>query len=153
VTAVDPLSLPLSSIRGALVAGASGLYREEGAVGLLIAHDVWPRRGDFLRACVEVDDDGWTRDGVATLASVDWDAARLLAGSVPASGEVAVLHVAVAIAVDDLGGQVTSLDAGNLALLLDALAHTAGWHERGITHQVTAVIGARPGHAAAGGAR
>ena len=92
---VDPMSLPLSSIRSALVAGAAGLYREEAAVDLLVAHDVWPRRGDFLRSCVEVDDDGWTRDGTAELASVNWDAARRLSESVPASSsEVALLRLA-----------------------------------------------------------
>ena len=135
---VDPMTLPLSVIREALTACARGLYREEAAVQLLIGHDVWPRRGDFLARCVEVDDDGWTRDGTATLASVDWDAARVLAGSAPgASSERAMLHLAAAIGNGQLGGFATSLDHINVGLLLDAIAHTAGWHEHGITLVVT----------------
>ena len=96
---VDPMTLPLSALREALVACAAGLYREEAAVALLIAHDVWPRRSDFLQSCLEVDDDGWTRDGTATLAAVDWDAARRLTEAARASSsEAAILRRAAAIA-------------------------------------------------------
>jgi hypothetical protein len=130
--------LPTSALREALIACARGSYREEAAVQLLLAHDVWPRRGDFLATCVEVDDDGWTRDGTATLAAVDWDAARRLTESARASSsEVAILRLAAAIADEEIGSCVTSLDATNLGLLLEAVAHAGAWHERGVSRRVT----------------
>ena len=141
MSAVDPLTLPLSALRDALTACATGLYREEAAVALLIAHDVWPRRGEFLQSCVEVDDDGWTRDGTATLAAVDWDAARRLTETGPASSsEAAILRLAAALADEETGSLLVRLDAANLALVLDAVAHCAGWHERGLAHQVTGLV-------------
>jgi len=138
VSPVDPTTLPGSAVREALVAGARGLYRDEVAVQLLLDHDVWPHRADFLQQCVQVDDAGWTCDGTDTLAGIDWDAARELAASSTASGsEMAVLELAVGLAEGTLGGLVIGLDPMNLWLFLDAVAHTAGWHERGITRLVT----------------
>jgi hypothetical protein len=139
------MAMPLSVVREALVACAAGLYREEAAVALLVAHDVWPRRGDFLRSCVDVDDDGWTRDGTATLAAVDWDAADALARTGPASSsEAAVLHLAADLANGNVGSLLIGLDTTNLSLVLEAIAHCAGWHERGVSRLVTGNVAARP---------
>ena len=146
---VDPMTLPLSALREALVACAAGLYREEAAVALLIAHDVWPRRSDFLQSCLEVDDDGWTRDGTATLAAVNWDAARTLTEAARASSsEAAILRLAAAIADEELGSLLAYLDVANLSLVLEAVAHCAGWHERGVTHRVTGVVAPAPARGA-----
>ena len=64
------------------------------AVELLIWHEHWIRRGDFLKACVASDPDGtsWIR----------WDAAKAFAFSNPqaSTSELAILDLAVSLGSD-----------------------------------------------------
>jgi hypothetical protein len=142
-TALDPDELAVM-----LSAWAEGAYPAEAAVGLLThgAGGLWLRRRDFLAACVEAVDDGWSRRGVVPMAFIDWDAVvRFLAAGAPASsGEVSVLRAAASVAGVAAGSllEVTgSLDVDNLGQVLEAIAHRAGWHERGVVRTVTGHAG------------
>lgn len=90
---------------------AAGSYRDEAAVELLIAHRTWLARRDFRRACLSAD------GGYAWL---DADrAARIADGD------------------ETVGLPASSSELRVLAIVLDAIAHAAGWHETGHTHLVT----------------
>lgn len=59
-----------------------------------------------------------------------------------ASGELQILAAAVSLAGEevrayDLGNLVTGLDTTNVTLLLDAVAHAAGWHQRHMDATIT----------------
>src|SRR3954468_1848757 len=144
-----------------LRAWANGMFASEAAVELLIAHDVWPRRRDFLFTLVDAVDDGWGPRGcVVPMASVDWDRVEAFLVSAPASrSEIAVLRLAASLAgattSRPLHDATAGLDETNTALVLNAIAHRCGWHERGTTQLITGALGeSRPsvnGHAAAAG--
>lgn len=141
---IDQTTLDPGQLAAMLAAWAEGYYPSEAAVGLLTygAGGHWLRRRDFLTACVEAVDDGWSRDGAVPMAVIDWDAVEaFLAGGVAASsGELSVLRAAASLAGANVGSlrEVTaSLDDGNLGHVLDAIAHRAGWHEHGFTRTVT----------------
>jgi len=140
MASLDPTTLTSDQLTSMLNTWAKGSYGDESAVNLLAAHGTWLARHDFLRACVDAADDGGTSDGTAPMAWVDWDAAARLARTVPAStSEVVILRLACALAGAETGTlrELTScLDTTNTARMLDALAHRAGWHERGIRHTV-----------------
>lgn len=119
---------------------ASGDYGLEAAVDLLAASRVWLHRDDFRAACVRataahlVDSLGLARWWL------DFEKAAQVAdrGTLPASdSERQVLALAASLAgypsSRPLHDLVTGLDTGNLALVLDAVAHTAGWHEHRAT--------------------
>ena len=138
MTVLDATTIPPAELVGMLAAWADGDYTSEAAAGLLAhaAGGVWLRRRDFLAACVEAVDDGWSRDGIVPMASIDWDAVTsfLAAGASASSGEINVLRAAASLAgkpTGDLREVTTSLDPSNLGFVLDAVAHRAGWHERG----------------------
>lgn len=140
----DVIDLTDEQIATGLRARARGLYPVEAAVELLLAHDAWPRRRDFRRSALWVSDDG------PEFIGVDWTAARELDLHAPASrSELAILTVAASLADHDtgvhLGDALTGLDQTNTTLVLHAIAHAAGWHERGTTALVT---GAFPGRRA-----
>jgi hypothetical protein len=144
VTTIDPTTLAPDELAAMLTAWAEGHLACEAAVGLLThaAGGYWIRRRGFLTACVTAVDDGWSRHGEVPMAVIDWDdvAGFLQAGVVASSGELSVLRTATSLAGVDVGPlrEVTAcLDVGNLALVLDAIAHQAGWHERGVTRTVT----------------
>jgi hypothetical protein len=108
----------------ALRAGAEGSHPAEAAVELLIAHDLWPHRGDFLATAVTVtpalDDPG------RLLAFIDWPAA--LAAYLPASSsEWQILALAAELAGVDSGRPLSELlgglDDGNTFLVLRAVVH------------------------------
>ena len=105
-----------------LLAGASGYSSDEAAVTLLIGHDTWLHRADFVRTCVSVDEPA---------AFIDWRAAvaALDAGELPCStSEAAVLRIAAglgAVAVD-LRAMLGGLDARNIVLVAEAVLHANG---------------------------
>lgn len=123
----------------------------QAAVALLVGHGYWLGRADFRRACVETcspdqDDHGPDDDGAAGAQPapvwVLWDEAPGFAARARAStGETAVLRAAASIA--GAGGSVSlrdlvrDLSAPSLALVLDAIAHAAGWHENARSWKVT----------------
>jgi len=144
VTAIDPTTLPPDQLAEMLAAWAEGDYASEAAVGLLThaARGYWLRSHLFLANCVTAVDDGWSRHGEVPMAVIDWEAVpALIAGGVPASsGELRVLCAAASLAGVDTGPLrelTASLDVDNLAAVLDAIAHSSGWHEYGLTHTVT----------------
>jgi hypothetical protein len=141
---IDPSTLDPGQLAAMLAAWAEGYHPGEAAVGLLArgAGGFWLRRRDFLAACIEAVDDGWSCGAVLPLAAVDWEAVEtfLADGVVASSGELSVLRVAASLAGAQVGSlrEVTaSLDVDNLGHVLDAIAHRAGWHERGACRTVT----------------
>jgi hypothetical protein len=129
-----------------LRAWANGLFASEAAVELLIAHDVWPRRRDFRFTLVDAVDDGWGPLGaVVPMASIDWDSVEAFLVSAPASrSEISVLRLAASLAgatvSRPLHDATAGLDETNTTLLLNAIAHRCGWHERGITQVITGTL-------------
>jgi len=126
--------LSADELAEALSRGASGMDTAEAAIGLLMAHGVWPARLAAAQFVELSDADepeepryawvGW-RHAVAAL-----DGGTLTGGSgsdnrvlrIPAS--LSELGVPV-----DLADAVTGLDRHNLALVLGALSHANGSHE------------------------
>ncbi|MGH3377647.1 MAG: hypothetical protein ACRDS0_03795 [Pseudonocardiaceae bacterium] len=118
-----------NELAGMLHAAASGLYTAEAAVELLIDHQTWLERADFIGQfiAVEHDEDG---DGYA---GVDWPAAldALNNHLLPCSGsEANVFRVAASLAGQapvTIGAVISGLDARNVTLVLNAIAHASGF--------------------------
>jgi hypothetical protein len=112
-----------------LRAGAAGLYCAVAAVELLIGHERWLYRGDFVAAFVEVVPA--LGDGTA-MAFVDWPraVARLKDGRMAcSSGEGQVLRLCASLAESvpvDLAEALTSLDTPTLMLVARAVLHAGG---------------------------
>ena len=124
----------------ALRAGTAGLYAQEAATDLLTAHGAWLHRPDFTAVAVER---VTTYAGIPA-AFINWDAA--LAADLPCAGsEYRILRLAAGLArtptPEPLAELLSSLDEHNIALVLDAIAHAAGWHARTLTHTVTGHLG------------
>ena len=138
MTTIDAETLTAQALAPMLRARAAGLLAGEAAVELLIRHDVWLHRTDFRAALVDAVDDGWGSGGsIEPLAAVDWDAVETyLETAVCARSEAAILRMAASLAGvtvrDSLLAMTSSLDDVNATLVLDALAHRFGWHERGL---------------------
>jgi hypothetical protein len=104
------------------------LYCAQAAVELLIAHQRWLGRGDFVGWFVRLVAD--SAGGV--LAVVSWRAAvrALAAGRLPCSdSEGHVLRIAASIAEGvpvDLGECLSTLDGANGGLVADAVLRAAG---------------------------
>ena len=109
-------------LAGLLETGASGYHPDEAAVALLIGHDTWLHRSDFVRTCVSVDE---------PMAFIDWLAAvaALDCGNLPCStSEASVLRIAAgfgAVPVD-LRAMLCGLDARNIVLVAKAVLHANG---------------------------
>jgi hypothetical protein len=103
---------------------AAGSCGDEAAVELLIAHDTWLHRDDFVVACVDYD-----HDGTHPVAWVDWHAVVpwIDDGTRCSASEARVLRLAAELAGVDSGQALldlfTSLDDRNSQLVLDAIAH------------------------------
>jgi hypothetical protein len=129
-----------------LVAGmrrwASG-HQAEAAVELLVGHRGWLHRPDFVTTALRVLPDGLGADGSEDhLVAVDWERAARYAGRIRTDGpDVAVLRVALGLAgqpvAPPLGELIGRLDQAGTTLVLHAIAHAAGWHERGTVALVT----------------
>ena len=118
-----------ASLAEALHAHARGIYAHEAAVALLIDHQYWLDRADFLSQYVD------TFSGLADgtpMAAICWheviadlDTGQL-AGS---SSENKILRLAASLANGisvDLHHNLTSLDDANLHHLITAIRHAAG---------------------------
>ena len=146
-TDLDPTTLEPDELAPMLRAWAKGLYTTEAAVELLIAHDHWLRRRDFLGRCTWACTDGWLGGETVPMAGIDWDtvaAATSLSnqnGLAGSSSEVQVLQLAASLAgatmQDSLLGLLAGLDQANTRFVLQAIAHRQGWHEHGITADIT----------------
>lgn len=102
------------ALAAGLRAWADGDRIATAAVELLISHQTWLYRQDFITACTD-SGDGMTR--------IWWDRARVFAESaeVPASTtEIAVLRLAVAIGADDY--RLASMGRANKDAIMRAFA-------------------------------
>jgi hypothetical protein len=120
------LTVPLDQLADLLVADARGDFAKEAAAHLVVAHDRWLRRDDFVSALL-----GYDRhlDG-HPVAWIDWP-------EVPAfldqhryacsSSEARILRIAAELAGTDtytpIDELLTGLDDTNAGLVLDAFAH------------------------------
>ena len=147
MTSIDPTTLAPDDLAPMLRAWASGMFASEAAVELLIAHDVWPRRRDFLFTLVDAIDDGWgPRGSVVPMAAIDWDRVEAFLMSAPASSsEISVLRCAASLAGAavnvPLRDATAALDETNAARVLNAIAHRCGWHERGTSRLINGRLG------------
>jgi len=92
----------------------------QAAVWLLLAHEVWPRRADFLRACVNRSPDGaWWIDFRA--ARIAFDNGEFDAGS---STEWAVLDLVITLGTDRF--RFRAMGPGNARSVATAVAHAVG---------------------------
>jgi hypothetical protein len=116
-------------LAAALRAHAEGLYCLQAAVGLLVGHQRWLCREDFVGRFVDLVPDP-ARDG--GLAVVRWRAAvrALAAGRLPCSdSEGQVLRIAASIAEGvpvSLSPCLSALDEANIGLVADAVRRAAG---------------------------
>jgi hypothetical protein len=116
-------------LAAALRAHAEGLYCLQAAVGLLIGHQRWLRRDDFLSRFVRLLPAA-VGDGV--VAVVAWRAAVRAVGASGLScsdSEAHVLRIAASIAEGvpvDLGVCLSTLDATNIGLVADAVCRAGG---------------------------
>ncbi|MEV0196100.1 hypothetical protein [Nonomuraea sp. NPDC050691] len=110
-------------------AWARGSYSTEAAVELLIQHDVWLRRSDFLRMGIEYAPAHYSGTSYAVFR---WDTLHsgLINGLLPCcNSEAAVLRLALSLAEGhpvDLGPAIARLDRTNLSLVLAAIRHAGG---------------------------
>jgi hypothetical protein len=129
---IDPQALTFDALAEALRAQAKGAYAAEAVAELLIRHESWLRRHDFVHL-IEVFPS--FADTSVLMASVDWEAVSELlpatqdaAGDLAASGsERCILAVAASLAgypsalpLDDL---LIGLDDSNGLLVLRSLQH------------------------------
>jgi hypothetical protein len=92
----------------------------QAAVWLLLAHEVWPRRGDFLRACVNRSPDGeWWID--FTAARTAYESGGFDHAS---STELAVLDLAISLGTDRF--RFRAMGPGNARAIATAVAHAVG---------------------------
>ena len=137
---IDALQLTPSELEPMLRVWAQGVQSLEAANELIINHGTWLARADFRRECVTAVDQGMHRGQHVPMAAISWQRAARFLETAPASrSESNVLRLACSLAGVDTGalGKLTEgLDPVNTARVLDALAHRAGWHERGMHHTV-----------------
>ncbi len=119
MASLDPAALSPAMLAPMLRVWAQGLYGVEAAVELLIAHRHWLSRADWAAAA---DFQGPATPGDR---SILWLACSLADGP--------ELPVA-------LGHEISTLEAEDVILVLNAIAHTAGWHDFGISTRVTGVF-------------
>lgn len=108
---------------------ARGSYSTEAAVELLIQHETWLHRSDFLRMGVEYAPAYYSGTSYAVFC---WDTIHtgLSNGLLPCSNsEAAILRIALSLAEGhpvDLGPAISRLDRTNLSYVLAAIRHAAG---------------------------
>ena len=107
------------------------MYAAEAAVELLIAHEWWLHRDDFIAGFVATDPAG----SDLPAAWIYWSGAvaALDAGRLPcSSGEAQVLRVAASIAAGvpvDLRDALCGLDADTVVAVVRAVAHAGGYRD------------------------
>jgi hypothetical protein len=122
------LTTGIEDLAEAIRAWAKGWLPTEAAAELLISHQGWLLREDFLQIAVEV---GWEPLLGREVAAVDFAAAAdAVHGVLPCSdGERQVLLVAASIAqgiLVDLREAALCMDAVNAARVAQAVCHAAG---------------------------
>lgn len=125
----DLVSTDPAVVSTALRAHARGLHAAEAAVELLLAHQHWLCRTDFLDGFVH----RCPAEGrAAGLMFIDWDelAQALACGQIACSGgERRMLQAALSLAAGfpvDLRDTATGVDGSNLCILATAVLHAGG---------------------------
>ncbi|QUX27896.1 hypothetical protein KGD83_21835 [Nocardiopsis akebiae] len=114
---------------------ADGFAADRAAVELLIAHESWLARRDFLDRCVDIVPSEELSDPTRPVAIIDWEeTVRALADALPASSsEVAVLRIAASLGTGepvDLRDTLVGLDATNTAAVATAMVTAAQASDR-----------------------
>lgn len=123
-------TLPLDTLSAGLRATARGPYSEEAAASLVVAHDHWLRRADFVDCCVLTD----RERSRPPLVRIWWQAVPAFAATAACStSERRILRLAASLAgtccdqptgaCEPLGDLLSGLDVRNARLVLDALEH------------------------------
>lgn len=112
--------MDFDELAAALRAWTAGSAHEAAAVELLIWGG-WPRRADFIKACVRHDGD--------SLAEVDWRKARAFhtAGAYGSATEFAILDLAIAIGEDRY--RLPGMGIAHRAAILKAVAAAMGMED------------------------
>jgi len=106
---------------------AEGMAADRAAVELLIQHDSWLRRGDFLNLCVYTIPAEELLDVNRPVSLISWDAtvAALDSYDLPASGSaVGILRLAASLGAGhpvNLRDALVGLDPSNSAAVVDAV--------------------------------
>lgn len=144
----DPTRLDLDRLQSMLRTWCRGIPAGEAAVELLIAHDYWLRRRDFVARCVHLCEQ-WRGDD-PVMAALDWSAVAEIvdpAGSIQpgehldaGDSDKAVLTIVASLAGvplrKSLRDLLDGLDWANTGWALQAFAHANRWH----THRIAAPI-------------
>ncbi|MFL1381518.1 hypothetical protein [Nocardiopsis protaetiae] len=115
---------------------AEGYTAETAAVNLLITHDVWLRRADFVNRCVHQVPVSELADPARPIAHIDWEKAvrALNRRTFPASSsEVGVLRIAASLAEDHpvkLRDALVGMDATTTAEVITAVIAATGHRDR-----------------------
>jgi len=123
-------------LAAALARQAQGVLCAEASAMVIARQRSWLARDDFVAAYLETFP---AFDDATTMAAIDWDAALAAIDTgklVCSASEEQMLRIAASLAgyaPVDLSEALTGLDDRNLAVVLAAIAHTAGSHHRG-TH-------------------
>lgn len=109
---------------------ADGLSADRAAVELLITHESWLARSDFLDRCVTETPVEELFDPARPIATIDWDEAfcALVDGLPASSSMVAILRIAVSLGTGkpvDLRDALVGLDATNAAAVATAVVTAA----------------------------
>ena len=141
---LDTSTLAPEQLAPMLRCWAAGMENVEAGVELLIAHHYWLARADFKATCITADDHGWSPDGtICSIATIDWAAVATTAKDTdapPAAGSVLRLACSLADGLKHavaLGKELQKLEPADVPLVLEAVAHTTGWHHADRTTQVT----------------
>ena len=125
--------IPISQLSAALRANAKGLLCAEAAVELLINHQSWLWRKDFVTDFIDTATNiTHQRPGCFDTAFVDWAnaIAALNNGQLPcSSGEAQLLRIAGSLGEGisvDLHDTLTGLDSTNTRLVAQAIYHATG---------------------------
>lgn len=123
---------PIHQLTAALQANAKGLLCAEAAIELLIKHESWLHRGDFVDDFIERANSNQQPTHSLDTAFVEWAGAlaALDAGRLPcSSSESQLLRIAVSLAEGipvDLRDALTGLDSTNTSLVARAIWHATG---------------------------
>lgn len=123
-------TLPLDALAAGLQATAQGPDGEEAAARLVVAHDHWLRRADFVDCLVLTDRERFR----PPVVRIWWQAVPQFAATAEcATSERRILRLAASLAgyccdsrtggCEPLGDLLSGLDDRNAQLVLDALAH------------------------------
>ena len=121
-----------SQLYAALRAAAAGLHPDEAGTDLIISHGIYLDRDDFTGY---IHAETGLSDGT-TMAWIDWDTVitALDSGRLPSSGtEKRILRIAASLAIGhpvNLRDAIPGLDQRNIGLVVTAVRHAAGEHQR-----------------------